>query len=369
MLIYILVFFIILILSVLIEKSNNKKRQVTLCILIVLVLSFLGGLRGNTIGTDLQVYGESWFVAAHNYKSFDAYKESRESDNGYLALNYIVAQFSTKLNMFLFVLQLICNGLVLNTLFKYKDKMSFTVAVLFYYLGYYFRNYNLLRQTLALAILFYAIRYLFDKKYIKFSIFILIAGQFHFTAYFAFIMLLIHVLSTSKIKYKEVIMFLTISIAFLGLFYINEILTVLYNARIINDRIFNYTTRYAKAEVDINFTEAMMRLYFIVIASYYTVVKKEKKENASPLFAFILLDFISIQMSTAIRFADRIAFYFGYTKMLYVPFTIKEISKNKKTEWTLNIITVGVLIMFWYFKYISHGYGQIYPYQFGDGLI
>lgn len=62
----------------------------------------------------------------------------------------------------------------------YEQSESFTLSIFFYMvLGYYFYSFNSIRYYLAVAIAFYSLKYILQKKYLPFLVWILVASAFH----------------------------------------------------------------------------------------------------------------------------------------------------------------------------------------------
>lgn len=362
MLIYIIVFFIVILLSVSLQKQSNKAKSNILIITIIFILSFLGAVRTSNIGTDILVYGERWFEYAGKYDSFSTYVSVINStETGYLLLNYIVAIFTDNFNIFLFVQQAICNALVIVTLYRYKDKVPLWLSVLMYLCVYYLRTYNYLRQAIALSILFFGIKYMEEKKILKYLVTVIVAMQFHFTAFVGTIIYLIYAIFNSNLKYKGVLTFLLILVSSVVLINISHILKMLYSLNMINYRLYNYTIIYLKDEFDFSFYETMFKISFILI--YLMNIKTiNKKESINYVLGiYLLIDFISFQIRGMISYADRVSLYFGYYTMLLIPqipdsFTI---GSNKKI---IKVVLPMLLIGFWLFKFVFENSGEVYPY-------
>ena len=161
---YIFVFFIVIAISVCFEFSKNKILKGIFGISIVLILSIFGGVRDLTIGTDVLIYGEKSFQSALLYESFFKLYNYLRLDIGYLFLTFIVSKFSSNINFFLFILQLICNGVVLKVLADNRKKGSVTIGLIIYLGIYYCRTFNFLRQSIAIVIILYGYKFLDEDK-------------------------------------------------------------------------------------------------------------------------------------------------------------------------------------------------------------
>ena len=364
MFIYLLVFFILLVLSNIYVKTNEKKKKIVLSI-IILLLSVLGGVRASNIGTDVMVYGERWFNISVNTNSLSSLlKIIQTTDIGYVILNYIVSRFTDNFNVFLFVHQLIINILICTTIAKYCKNGNIILGLLFYYFVYYFRTYNLLRQAVALAIVLWSVRYLIENKKIKYIISILIAAQFHATAYFCILTLIIYMLLRSTNKYRKIFILLISFVSIICVINLLDIMTILYNMGIINDRIYAYTYTFIKSEVSFNLIEFMIKIAGIIISSLYIFgYKKEIDKNDKFLYLIMVLDLIVSQTSNFISYAGRLAYYYGTINVIFLPNVIEKVSYNKQNYVIFNIISIGLLFAYWFITFIVNKSCEVYPYQ------
>jgi len=67
--------------------------------------------------------------------------------------------------------------------YKFKDKVSLTLAIWTFGFNYYIMMYGLNRMMLAVSIITWAYHYWIEKKTIKFIIWAIIAGLFHYSAF------------------------------------------------------------------------------------------------------------------------------------------------------------------------------------------
>lgn len=70
-----------------------------------------------------------------------------------------------------------------------RDKINPTAQMFVYMTYFYFRTYNMARQALSVAIILWGLKYIIDKKYIKFAITVVMATLFHRTAIIGIMMI------------------------------------------------------------------------------------------------------------------------------------------------------------------------------------
>ena len=152
------------------KSTIEKNKKIGLAILIAM-LSLVGGFRALNIGTDIGVYGKKYFeIAVSHNNLFEYLHYFSSAEYGYLFINFIVSRFTSNVSIFLLVLQLICNTLVIITLYHYREKCPLWMSYTVYFCFFYGLTFNIMRQACALSIIFFAIRFLDQKKWIYYCI-------------------------------------------------------------------------------------------------------------------------------------------------------------------------------------------------------
>ncbi len=367
MFIYIAELFLGILLCYLLQYKCTKNRsKKILFILLILMLSFVGGFRGLNIGTDVSVYGEKYFNLAVNSSSFSSYfKIFSFAEYGYLLVNYIVSRFTSNINIFLFVLQLMCNTLVLLTLKRYQEKSPLWMSYTAYFCFFYGMTFNIMRQSCALAIIFFAIKYLEEKKWIKYFIMVYLAFVFHSTAIIAGVLIfLIFIICNIKHNIKKLIIYLMIIMLLFSIFFIKDIIGLFYHFGIITERIYNYIFIYLNENINISWGESIFRIIFMIFVLLTSINNIEKINFNYFLMISMITEFILFQLKTVISYADRFSFYFGYMNLLLFSqcFNILTIKVNsKRINKALFII---LCLSYFIYKYIILGSCEIYPYNF-----
>lgn len=171
--VYILTFAIVVAMS----KKAQKKGKRIFMFLAAFVLSAIAGLRAVTVGLDSANYADLFEHIANGRLDLAYGLET--------SFKYICAALLfiwNNPNFLFFVFALITNILILLRLWDFREQISLPWATAVYLGMFYFMTFNAMRQFVAVAIVFYASRYLLDKKYIRFCIYVLIASLFHRSA-------------------------------------------------------------------------------------------------------------------------------------------------------------------------------------------
>lgn len=364
---YILVFIMVILLGIVYEKISSNIYKKILLVFIILLLSILGGLRALNIGTDVSIYGKSFFDKAENSDSLKKLDNTLNIEFGYTFLLYIVTRFTNNLNVFLFILQLITNSLVILTLNKYsrkENKFSFAIGILVYICIYYCRTYNFLRQSIALSIVLWGYSYIDEKKYKSFVVCVLIASIFHTTTLIAISLLPLKLLVGKK---KSPIIYGAIYIILIGISIdLVDVIIILKKIGILSDRYYNYIYNYINPKYRFDWVDIIYKLIWLGSFVYMSRKSKDFKENNSYYFNLLILDLIFFSFRRTILYADRVALYFGYSQMIYVPRLYKYLVSAKKSDKRINLLVTSIFVVanafFWYHKFVVQKSCEVYPY-------
>ncbi len=173
LLIYLTTILIVLLLSYNAQKRNKRGTFIFAAV----IISLLAGLRAETVGIDTVHYIEKFQYIANGQPKLAYGLE--ETFKGICAVLLKIWNNSS----FLFLLfALVTNVLIFKRLWDFKDYISLSWASIVYFGVFYFMTFNILRQFVAIAIVFFATRYVSQRKYLKFLIFVAIATLFHKSA-------------------------------------------------------------------------------------------------------------------------------------------------------------------------------------------
>lgn len=363
MYIYLIVFFISCVSAYISQKCFEQEKKVSgifFAVLTIAIPSLLAGLRDTSIGTDVEIYMERYFQYASMSGTFSEYRQICDTDLLYAILNYVISRFTSNFNIFMFIVQFIITSLVYVISYKNRDKSPIWLSLFVYFMVYYNRNLNIIRQSIATAITFYGYKYIKNKEIGKYILCILIATLFHSTAIFAITIYVIHNMIEGKKgnKYKFIILVaIIILIANYG-----KILTILiYNIGIIPIRYARYIP---EGEFSFSITETLIKLVILVFIYFHSKALKQYNSENNFMVYMALLDFVFLQIGAFAGYAQRIAFYFGYYYILLIP-QIYRIYKKRDTRILVLFGIIFILLFYWYNMFIVLNYGETYPYKIG----
>ena len=171
------------------EKQKNQKLVIFICIMI---LSLLAGFRDVSVGTDVRVYAYGVSLEASKISNFkelfvflfnSAPHLVNEIESAYLFIAFIGVKIFKSLFGTLFLTAIIINTGVLVGLYRIKEHLSYNIAILVYCFMFYQNTYNMMRQWMAMSIIIFGIKYIYDRNLFKYIITILVAMLFHRSAF------------------------------------------------------------------------------------------------------------------------------------------------------------------------------------------
>lgn len=201
MFLYIIIYFAIFIVALTDTKPRllYQSRKALFCFMSI-VFFMLSFLRWEC-GTDWYSYYNTF---TNNYSIEDFKNQSFELLFSYL--NLVVKSISDDYTILLIVIASIIFPLKYSTLWKYSPYPF--ISLLLYYLMY-LCDIFFVRETIALAIVFYSIRYIIERKLLLFFLLVGIASQFHLSS---IIFIFAYPVYYYPISRKSIAIFLLVSV-------------------------------------------------------------------------------------------------------------------------------------------------------------
>lgn len=211
--IYFFVLFLLMFFAFIYDFVNAKSGKKTVYYVILIGLICLSGFRYR-VGGDTSMYMLT-YPYMPNLGELSNYQSGEEKLQ---PLWILFIAFSKSITEEFYIVQLL-HAIIVNTLIfgfiKANTKYTFT-AILLYYIGYYgYFNFEILRESIAIAIFLYSIKFLQNKNWFFYFSLSSIAFLFHFSAIVLFIFPFIINL---KFKFFRVLLIFIIGIFFGSIF-------------------------------------------------------------------------------------------------------------------------------------------------------
>jgi hypothetical protein len=212
-------------------------------------------------------------------------------------------------------------------------------------------NTSAMRQSIAVLLFLYSIKFIEKKESIKYIICITLASLFHYTAIILLPVFLIIYLN-KKIGLK--------SATFLIIIYTIPFLFSATLAPYLKVAITFISEKYAYYE-DAGVTNSGLGfIYYSILFIYTLYCEKFQSRKIALIFKLSIIGFLIIPLSLLVAMSGRVGIYFAPAIMVVYPALIEQI-KNKNTK-----IIVGLfLIIITLFQFIQFFYSDNYKEYFG----
>ena len=344
------------------QKTLSKLWFVILLILIALLPSILGGVRDYSIGTDIRVYGNTWFYLARSSSNlFSLLGTASASSIGalYAIFNFVVSRFTNNPHWFYFWYCFVENIIVLIALRENRKLISITSGWATYLLLFYNLNFNMLRQGMALVILLLGFKYVREEKFLRFLLVVLFAYLFHSTAIIALLVYIVYLITAHKNNtnnWIQMILIYICSTVFILSF--ESISQFLLNAGLLS-------TRYAIYLNSDNVATGRSYIFYLFIFIVCILSVKSERDTIFNFFEIITFICIAFSILVKISYLFRVINYFSIYLCFGIPYVFE-----KKSRIVLNGINFRPLIMYifligyWLIIYVFLGYQSTVPFIF-----
>ena len=290
--------------------SKEKRKASTYVIAIIVILSVFEGLRGESVGIDV-----SHYIIRHIEPIREGAFAKVNQPIGFKIIVWISYLISSKTSTVFLLFAFITNGLIVLRLWDFRHKASFPFMVFFYYCFHYLITFNVFRQYIAIAIVFYVSRYIDEKKYLKYGIGVIVATLIHSTSVLGFLLIPIDILTSDenvkqwRLRYRIIFASPILIFLVVGLFFNFDY-----------EHYIDLFKNYGSGSL------GSMTLVKIAIAiGIFVCMYKNKKNNQEikKIFTTYCIGlFISLLVAVAI-FADRFAWYYLIWEPVFMSYNLK----------------------------------------------
>lgn len=302
--------FIVYIFSLIIK--NKKRGRKFFFILVCLGIILFQGFRDFSVGIDLIGYIPSYTkignIPISNF--FDIINLKYQNyEKGYILLNKIIFLLGCSEREFLIIITGIIQIPIFYTFYKYSE--NYLISVLWYFsFGNFFMTFSGLRQSIAMALGFFAYYFIKNNEKYKFIFFIIFASFFHKSAIFC---LILYPLYYIKIDKRKIIFILTF--LFLIFLFKTKIFFIMNRLYYGSDGLLSETKAYT-----------MLIIYLILyILSLYLSKEEKDYQGLRNILLFLVIIYIFAPINNIVT---RI----GYPLTLYMTIFIPKMILNIKVK-------------------------------------
>lgn len=236
---------------------------------------------------------------------------------------------------FIFILSFFTIALVLKTI--YRECYSVLNSLMLYFLiGAWHGSFNGVRQYAASAILFWGHKYLYEKNFYRYTLIVLIATMFHFSA---IVMIPIYFLVNRKFNMKQVVLLIVAALA-MQEFY-SVVWDVLEKYKGHDLQVYTYMMS------DVSLLRVLVAVAPIILFLVgYKKVDISKKENM--YLNLLLLNAVFMIATSKSAYLARLGIFTDIYATIAIPMLTKKIySKYSR------LIIIGILFLYGIFWFIE----------------
>ena len=151
---------------------------------VFLLFWFTAGWRYET-GTDYFAYDELYRTTTTLGEAQQAggiTSDLGTTDIGYMLLNSLFRTIGTDINIMFFLIAFVTNLLLFGSIGKYLPRYRFPCILAYYTFCFFTLDMNGIRQSIAVCIFIYSLRYIQQRQTVRYAATILIAALFHLSA-------------------------------------------------------------------------------------------------------------------------------------------------------------------------------------------
>lgn len=328
------------------KKSINKTVAITSFIIFVLIL----GLRHPTMGIDLGYGRENGYISSFEKLSKKTWGEifSLESfynyEYGYILFNKLVGSIWANTQFFLFICAFVSLVPVFYVIYKNSDNTFMSIVVM---LGFpsFLMLFSGLRQAISIGLCVLALKYIQDKKIIKFIITVVVAGLFHSSAYvFLIAYPLYNIKFSSNARWFSVML-----------------LPIIY---VLKDMLFAIFSKLFKDNASTEETGALTLFLVFCLVYVFCIILYDGSKKQNGLLNLFFFACCCQACGSVNNLAVRVTYYFMTALIFLLPDTMKKAKIDVKERSLLSIVIYFAFIIFGLYSLYTATWPESYPYYF-----
>lgn len=361
---YLLYYFVIIITFLIVNCSEkirrskyNKLSKIIFWFAILIPLIISANRYG--IGTDYFNYVSRYYKITSENNIFLSIVNNGISEPGWIVLNYLVKYIFDDVKYVFVLSSIFILTFSFTAIYKYRYRINISIATFIFMCTMYNLSFNIIRQSLAMAIILFSIKYIEEKKPFKFLAIVFLAGSFHYSA--LIFIPLYWFFRTNKQNWGKVKRGILYLLFILLVFNFDTFFNFLVN---LGGGVFSKYSAYELNDYsEIGFGNIIIRLPIIIIILLN--IKRLKKIDAfmGEITSLYFISLILFFLAYMAPFIGRITMFFEMIQIFIVPAIIKA-QNNTFAKYTLIIIILVYYILIFTNGIIIKNHGETIPYIF-----
>ena len=338
------------------RKADTKIKKIILFFTIIVVPLIVSTFRYK-VGIDFDNYREYYDIILRRYRA--GQNMPPQFETGFVVLNLLSYMIFNNAQGAFFFMSLLFICFFMGGIIKFKDKISLPISTLVFMTFFYSAFFNGSRQLLAVAIVFFGLSYLLDKKYIKYILLLILASLFHKTALIAILFCFLIPKSNEDIDYSDRIFNILVILFIISFPFFKNLLQYVCS-------FFNLYASYFQIPGD---ASVKFLLYVIPPLSVLIYFRRKIIDNDYQNLFWIRLMILQIPiqfMGYYVKYLDRLSLYVSIAQIFIMSALCKIVDEKYRS-------VVRWLVVVWYIFYYVVVYiflngNGVYPYRFKIGL-
>lgn len=293
--------------------------------------------------------GDTYFYK-HSYTLMgtDLNRALSSTDFGFNILIVLLNYISRDPQILVFVTALITNTLIFKVVYNYADPFELG-TFLYITTGSYLVSMNGIRQFFASAIVFAAIKWLNEGKWVKYLLVVLVASTIHLTA---LIMIPVYFIVRQKAWSKTTIIILGFTLTIFVFFrpFISGLFEVMGD-----NQYAHYKDYLSEAGHGANAMRSVIAAVPLALAYLGRKKLREFWPKSDYIVNMSLINIIFMLFSLYNWLFARFTVYFGLYNLILLPWTIKYAISNRNTKIMYFLLVLCYLIFYYFENVISLG--------------
>ncbi|MDD3922221.1 MAG: EpsG family protein [Endomicrobiaceae bacterium] len=338
-----LIFLVLFQYLIIVGKENTRKKcKFYLWITGIEIFLFLG-LRSVNIGHDTAAYANLFKIVKDTP---DLFNSSIDIEITFLLFTKFLTLFSSHPQILFLTTSAFIVYSTMRLIYKYTN-IPWLAVFIYLTFGKIMFEAGIIRQSLAIAISFFAFDFIVKRQFLKFSLLIIIASLFHSSALLLFIM---YPISFIKPTIKNIVLCIIM------------VIIIFFSTHVINNLAFSIMTSYSGYE-QTSLNNGIIKLgvivkiaisFFVSLLCWFAFrIKKandknfiftEKGKQYMILFIFSILAILFYILSLRTRLFIRLSCYFDFFNIILIPKAFELINTSKFKNIILICLITFILI-------------------------
>lgn len=319
-----------------------------ICFFLLIISCF----RAESVGIDLVNYKDAFY--RWGQLSFVELIHITNSDIGFVFYNWTLGNIWPDIRFFI-----ICSSIItlipIYATVKRHSRNCFMSLYLYVCMGCLGESFNIIRQAIALGIIFYCYRYVVEKKLFNFILGVFVAALFHQTALVA---ILICFLVNEKKTNRTIAKFLVLIIGVVLVTAVGiPVFVKIY-------KVNNYSDLIVSGEgVPLLIFYIMLGIiFYIILRCPQKDMKEERKREQKNLFVIYSLGVTVQILAIGFSILNRLTIYFMIFAILFIPGILDNMKDVR--ERTIAKTAIYGLYTLWFIYELYKDYSGVVPYTF-----